>query len=108
MKLTEVKYAVGPTQIFVKEAVGSYANIGPFSSEEEAKKFIETASSLDPNELRSLEIVETQSPQEYLEGLMAEAKEKADRLRRRGKKKLVRRKIPKKVRSLRQSRQRRR
>lgn len=107
-KLTEARYSTGPTQIFVKEAIGSYENIGPFSSEEEAKKFIEKVSSLFDfhNDLRILKIVETQSPRDYLEGIMAEAKEKAARIKLHGKKKLVRRKVPKKVRSLRKSRQR--
>ncbi len=103
-KLKEARYAAGPIQIFVKKEF-SYTNIGPFSSEEEAKKFIEKIKSLSYDELK---IVETQDPHDYLEETVAKVKERTQHFKSRlGKKKVVRRKVAKKVRSLRSSRKKR-
>jgi len=104
-KLKEARYTTGSTQIFVKKDF-SYTNIGPFSSEEEANKFIEKIRSLSPNDV--LKTVETQDPHDYLEEIVAKVKERTQEFGRRlGKKKVVRRRVPKKVKSLRSSRKKR-
>lgn len=105
MKLTEVRYIAGSTQIFVKKDFTN-TNIGPFSSEESANKFIEKIRNLSYDELK---IVETRDPHDYLEEIVAKVRERTQGVggRRLVKKKIVRRKVPKKVRSLRSSRKKR-
>ena len=115
MKLTEVKYGTTTSTVFIHDLQVEEKLIGPFSSHQEAQKFIDTLSGMFKkyfgewaedydhlNPVHHLNISAPEDPQNRMEEIHGEIKSKAvstveRRSRVNRKKKAVRRRTKKKV-----------